>query len=101
MHIALLGLGLIGGSIARALAAESDAGGEAGPGHRVVAWTPGGEGPRRALAEGVSRVILFNLSGHGNFDLTAYERYQAGALEDYEYPAEKVASALAALPAVG
>ena len=53
MHIALLGLGLIGGSIARALAAESDAGGEAGPGHRVVAWTPGGEGPRRALAAGV------------------------------------------------
>jgi tryptophan synthase beta chain len=55
----------------------------------------------RAREEGVSRVILFNLSGHGNFDLTAYERYQAGALEDYEYPAEKVASALAALPVVG
>jgi tryptophan synthase beta chain len=55
----------------------------------------------RAREEGVSRVILFNLSGHGNFDLTAYERYLAGALEDYEYPAEKVASALAALPVVG
>ncbi len=55
----------------------------------------------RAKAEGVARVILFNLSGHGNFDLTAYERYQAGALEDYEYPAEKVAAALSALPAVG
>jgi tryptophan synthase beta chain len=55
----------------------------------------------RAKEEGVPRVILFNLSGHGNFDLTAYERYQAGALEDYEYPAEKVAAALAALPVVG
>jgi len=53
VHIALLGLGLIGGSIARALAADRGAGGEAGPRHRVIAWTPGGEGPRRALAEGV------------------------------------------------
>jgi prephenate dehydrogenase len=57
MHVALLGLGLIGGSIARAIAAERGAGpdavGEDEPGHRVVAWTPGGAGPRRALAEGV------------------------------------------------
>lgn len=49
MHVALLGLGLIGGSIARALAAADGA----GAGHRVVAWTPGGDGPRRALAAGV------------------------------------------------
>jgi tryptophan synthase beta chain len=41
--------------------------------------------------------ILFNLCGHGHFDLSAYERYLAGALEDYEYPAEKVAEALEAL----
>ncbi len=54
-----------------------------------------------AKAEGVSKVILFNLSGHGNFDLTAYERYLAGALEDYEYPADKVAEALQRLPVVG
>jgi hypothetical protein len=46
-------------------------------------------------------VILFNLSGHGHFDLSAYERYLAGALEDFEYPAERVAHALAALPVVG
>jgi tryptophan synthase beta chain len=46
-------------------------------------------------------VILFNLSGHGHFDLTAYERYLSGALEDFEYPAERVAHALAALPVVG
>ncbi|MHB8892491.1 MAG: prephenate dehydrogenase [Candidatus Limnocylindrales bacterium] len=49
MHVALLGLGLIGGSIARALAAADDAGAR----HRVIAWTPGGDGPRRALAAGV------------------------------------------------
>ncbi len=49
MHVALLGLGLIGGSIARALATADGA----GAGHHVVAWTPGGDGPRRALAAGV------------------------------------------------
>ncbi|MFI5254319.1 MAG: TrpB-like pyridoxal phosphate-dependent enzyme [Candidatus Limnocylindrales bacterium] len=55
----------------------------------------------RAKAEGKPTVILFNLCGHGHFDLSAYERYLAGDLEDYEYPAEKVAAALEALPAIG
>jgi tryptophan synthase beta chain len=55
----------------------------------------------RAKQEGVARVILFNLSGHGHFDLTAYEQYVSGALEDFEYPSERVAHALAALPVVG
>jgi tryptophan synthase beta chain len=54
-----------------------------------------------AKVEGVGRVILFNNSGHGHFDLSAYERYLAGALEDFEYPAERVAAALRALPSVG
>jgi tryptophan synthase beta chain len=54
-----------------------------------------------AKERGESRVILFNLSGHGHFDLSSYERYLQGALEDYEYPAEKVAKALAGLPKVG
>ncbi|MCJ7711346.1 MAG: prephenate dehydrogenase/arogenate dehydrogenase family protein [Chloroflexi bacterium] len=57
MHIALLGFGLIGGSIARALAEERDeerdADRDTRAGHRVVAWTPGGDGPRRALEDGV------------------------------------------------
>jgi len=53
-----------------------------------------------ARASGTPRVILFNLSGHGHFDLTAYERYLAGALEDFEYPAERVEAALANLPVV-
>ena len=43
-------------------------------------------------------MILFNLCGHGHFDLTAYEKYLGGTLEDYEYPAEKVKEALAGLP---
>ncbi len=53
-----------------------------------------------AREEGTPRVILFNLSGHGHFDLSAYDRYLAGALEDYEYPEEKVRAALARLPVV-
>ncbi len=51
--------------------------------------------------EGVSRAILFNLSGHGHFDVQAYLDYQAGKLQDYEYPAEEIAMALAGLPSVG
>jgi tryptophan synthase beta chain len=54
-----------------------------------------------AKAAGEERVILFNLCGHGHFDLSAYEQYLAGTLEDYEYPDDKVAAALAALPAIG
>jgi tryptophan synthase beta chain len=38
-----------------------------------------------ARAEGKPRTILFNLSGHGHFDLAAYEAYLTGRLEDYEY----------------
>jgi predicted alternative tryptophan synthase beta-subunit len=53
-----------------------------------------------ARETGQSKVILFNLCGHGHFDLSAYERYLSGQLEDYEYPLEKVAAALTALPRV-
>ena len=52
----------------------------------------------RAKAEGRATVILFNLCGHGHFDLGAYERYLAGTLEDYEYPADAVAAALERVP---
>ena len=51
-----------------------------------------------AREAGEARVILFNLCGHGHFDLAAYERYLEGTLEDYEYPAERVRESLAALP---
>jgi tryptophan synthase beta chain len=51
-----------------------------------------------AKEAGEERVILFNMCGHGHFDLAAYERYLNGTLEDYEYPAERVTEALAALP---
>ena len=53
-----------------------------------------------AKARGEKRVILFNLSGHGNFDMSAYESYLCGKLEDFEYPAEAVKEAMAKLPKV-
>jgi tryptophan synthase beta chain len=51
-----------------------------------------------AKEAGEARVILFNLCGHGHFDLAAYEKYLNGTLEDYEYPAERIKEALAGLP---
>jgi tryptophan synthase beta chain len=54
----------------------------------------------RCKEEGVSRAILFNLCGHGHFDVQAYLDYHAGKLQAYEYPAEEVAMALAGLPSV-
>ncbi len=53
-----------------------------------------------AREKGEKRVILFNLSGHGNFDLAAYQAYLSGQLEDYEYPAEAIQNALKDLPQV-
>jgi len=49
---------------------------------------------------GESKAICFNLSGHGHFDLSAYDQYLSGNLEDYEYPEEKVSEALEGLPQI-
>ena len=49
---------------------------------------------------GESKVILFNLCGHGHFDMQAYMDYQAGKLIDTEYSSAEVAMALAGLPSV-
>jgi tryptophan synthase beta chain len=53
-----------------------------------------------AREAGDRRTILFNLSGHGHFDLSAYDQYLSGKLEDYAYPAEKVKEAMAGIPKV-
>jgi tryptophan synthase beta chain len=53
----------------------------------------------KAKESGEKKVILFNLSGHGYFDMTSYQRYLSGQLEDYEYPAEEVEHALEAVEA--
>ena len=52
----------------------------------------------RAKEEGKEKAILFNLSGHGHFDMAAYDKYFAGELVDYEHPEEKVKEALGHLP---
>jgi len=49
---------------------------------------------------GEEKVILFNNSGHGHFDLSSYEGYFAGSLVDYEYPADLIAQSLQKLPSV-
>lgn len=53
-----------------------------------------------AKEAGEARVILFNLSGHGHFDMSAYDRYFAGELEDFAYPEEAVREAMKAVPVV-
>ncbi len=54
----------------------------------------------KAKEEGKSKTILFNLSGHGHFDLSAYDNYLSGKMTDYEYPSEKVSEALTHLPKI-
>jgi tryptophan synthase beta chain len=54
----------------------------------------------RCREEGVSRAILFNLCGHGHFDMQAYTDYFAGKLTDQAYDERELAMALAGLPSV-
>ncbi len=53
-----------------------------------------------AKALGEERCIVFNLSGHGHFDLAAYDEYLNGRLEDYAYPDEAIKEAMKHLPQV-
>jgi tryptophan synthase beta chain len=54
----------------------------------------------RCKAEGKSETIVFNLSGHGHFDMQAYINYYDGKLVDQEYDERELAMALAGLPSV-
>ncbi len=54
----------------------------------------------RCRESGEAKVIAFNNSGHGHFDLAAYEKYLGNELVDYDYPEEKVKEAQAHLPDV-
>ena len=47
---------------------------------------------------GEPRVLFFNLSGHGHFDMAAYDQYFRGELEDYQHPAATIAASLERLP---
>ena len=49
---------------------------------------------------GETKTIVFNLSGHGHFDLGAYDAYLSGEMQDFELPESRIEESLAALPAV-
>ena len=65
------------------------------PAHAIRAVFDEAEAAKQA---GEERVILFNLSGHGHFDMSAYSAYFAGELEDLEMPEEELTAALGHLP---
>jgi tryptophan synthase beta chain len=65
------------------------------PAHAIRAVFDEAEAAREA---GEERVILFNLSGHGHFDMSAYAAYHAGELEDLEFSEADMDAALARLP---
>jgi len=56
---------------------------------------------KQCIATGEERTILFNLSGHGHFDMSAYDRYLANELTDYDYPEEAIRESLEKLPKFG
>ncbi len=56
---------------------------------------------KRCAETGEAKTLLFNLSGHGHFDMSAYDRYFKGELEDFEYPDAAIQDSLSHLPKVG
>lgn len=54
----------------------------------------------RCKETGEAKTLFFNLSGHGHFDMSSYDRYLSGKLEDYAYPEEAIEAALLRLPKV-
>jgi tryptophan synthase beta chain len=54
----------------------------------------------KAKESGEKKVILFNLSGHGHFDLSAYNAYLNGQLEDYDLPEEEISNIKNRLPQI-
>jgi predicted alternative tryptophan synthase beta-subunit len=53
-----------------------------------------------AKLTGEKKVILFNMSGNGSFDLVAYNRYLSGELEDYDYPSDAIAAIREHIPSI-
>ena len=56
---------------------------------------------RECKETGEPKTLLFNLSGHGHFDMSSYDRFFAGELQDYEYPTEAIQESLSHLPKIG
>jgi len=55
----------------------------------------------RCKETGEPKTLLFNLSGHGHFDMSAYDRFLKGEIKDHDYPAEAIEKSLSTLPDVG
>jgi tryptophan synthase beta chain len=58
------------------------------------------EEARRCAETGEEKVILTALCGHGHFDMSAYQRYLSGEMDDFELPQHRIDAALSALPAL-
>ncbi|MEW7994000.1 MAG: TrpB-like pyridoxal phosphate-dependent enzyme [gamma proteobacterium symbiont of Clathrolucina costata] len=56
---------------------------------------------KRCAETGEAKTLLFNLSGHGHFDMSSYDRYFKGELEDFDYPDDAIQASLSHLPKVG
>ena len=67
------------------------------PTHAIAAAIREAEACRES---GEEKVILTAVCGHGHFDLASYDKFLAGEITDYDYPADKVAAALERLPVV-
>ncbi|MFJ9366667.1 TrpB-like pyridoxal phosphate-dependent enzyme [Nocardia sp. NPDC101769] len=67
------------------------------PSHALAAVI---EEAKRCTESGEEKVLLTALCGHGHFDMTAYERYLAGEIPDFELPQPRIDAALAGLPTV-
>ncbi len=55
----------------------------------------------RCKESGEAKTILFNLTGHGHFDMASYDRYFSGELEDFSYPEAAIKESLQHLPRFG
>jgi tryptophan synthase beta chain len=67
------------------------------PSHAIATAIDEAEKARDA---GEEKVILFNLCGHGHFDMGAYQEFQSGNIVDYEYPQERIDAAMERVPVV-
>ncbi|MFE3987449.1 TrpB-like pyridoxal phosphate-dependent enzyme [Nocardia tengchongensis] len=67
------------------------------PSHALAAVI---EEANRCTASGEEKVLLTALCGHGHFDMTAYERYLAGDIPDFELSQPRIDAALASLPRI-
>ena len=68
------------------------------PSHAIAAVI---EEAKRCAESGEQKVLLTALCGHGHFDMTAYERYLSGEMQDFDLPQDRIDAAMAKLPGVG